>query len=984
MRQAIPFGKYLLLDRISVGGMAEVFKAKSYGVEGFEKVIAIKRILPSMGEDRDFIKMFIDEAKIAGQLAHANICQIFELGRIDGAHFIAMEFIWGKDLLQIQNRLRKLKQNMTPAMACFVVAKVCEGLDYAHRRRDAMGRPLEIVHRDCSPQNVIISYEGEVKIIDFGIAKAASRSSRTMHGVLKGKFGYMSPEQVRGLPLDRRSDIFALGTILYECLTGERLFQGDTDFATLEKVRNVDIPPPRQLNPSIPDEVERIIMKSLARDVETRYQWCSEFLADLQAFLMSQPAVFTAKSLSAWMKDGFSPELDKERAQLESYKKMGREGLIAGVPAAQAKLDVVEHLGPAGQSEDPTVLGGPSFDDVVGDGATQISSIAEISEVQEVSQFQVIEDPANPAPLPAVAGEVAAREPEDDRDFAEEGPTTIFGDLDEDAPTLSPAGGHVAPPLPQAPVGRTTQQSPAVPPPRAPTAPAAGPAARTLYGMAPPPVQPSHGFPTGTGPGRAGTASAPPPQPAYVVNQQAYHAQGYGQPAPGTLAPNDPTVMGLDGSQLPVDQLVAQAQAELARYNAQQQQAAAQQHAAGQQLPLQPGPASGLYPGYSPQAAPQWQPYHQQQQGYPPGYPDSGVQPPVFTPSGVMISPPTGAPQDPAVATAVGKPEKRRRPSLGKDIAIGVAIAAVVLGVVAIVKFAVLGDEGGARRAEAASTGSVVVTVPDGARAEVFIGDESRGVVTGSLTVENVAAGPQEVKVVRDGVDPCLHTIDLAAGETENVECAFAAKAIAAPAIAAPAPDAGVEPAAALDAAVAAAPADAAPEPVEVKDSPPPEVKSDASEKKATPKLTTEEELARKAEREERRKKAAEQREAEKRLAEEKRAEDRARKAEEKAKRAEEKKRLAEERKAAQATARRDAKPDDKGYLVAYTTPWAKVSIDGKDTGKMTPIAPRAKIALTPGKHKVTFVVGRESWSYTVTIKAGETAKITKDLPVSQ
>ena len=194
-----------------------------------------------MGEDRDFIKMFIDEAKIAGQLAHANICQIFELGRIDGSHFIAMEYIWGKDLLQIQNRLRKVKQQMPVPMACFVIAKVLEGLDYAHRKRDPLGRPLEIVHRDCSPQNVLVSYEGEVKVIDFGIAKATSRNSRTMAGVLKGKFGYMSPEQVRGLPLDRRSDIFALGTMLYECLTGERLFQGETDFSTLEKVRNVDI-----------------------------------------------------------------------------------------------------------------------------------------------------------------------------------------------------------------------------------------------------------------------------------------------------------------------------------------------------------------------------------------------------------------------------------------------------------------------------------------------------------------------------------------------------------------------------------------------------------------------------------------------------------------------------------------------------------------------------------------------------------------------
>jgi serine/threonine protein kinase len=162
--------------------MAEVFKAKSYGVEGFEKIIAIKRILPSMGEDREFIKMFIDEAKIAGQLAHANICQIFELGRIDGAHFIAMEYIWGKDLLQIQNRQRKANQVMDPVMACHVMAKVCEGLDHAHKKRDPMGMSMEIVHRDCSPQNVLVSYEGEVKIIDFGIAKATSRSSRTMAG----------------------------------------------------------------------------------------------------------------------------------------------------------------------------------------------------------------------------------------------------------------------------------------------------------------------------------------------------------------------------------------------------------------------------------------------------------------------------------------------------------------------------------------------------------------------------------------------------------------------------------------------------------------------------------------------------------------------------------------------------------------------------------------------------------------------------------
>src|SRR5215831_4871360 len=422
VRQPVPFGKYLLLDRISVGGMAEVFRAKSYGVEGFEKIIAIKRILPSMGEDRDFIKMFIDEAKIAGHLAHANICQIFELGRINGSHFIAMEFIWGKDLLQIQNRLRKLGQPMPVQMACFVIAKVCEGLDYAHRRRDPMGRPLDIVHRDCSPQNVLVSYEGEVKLIDFGIAKAASRSSRTMAGVLKGKFGYMSPEQVRGLPLDRRSDIFALGTMLYECLTSDRLFQGETDFSTLEKVRNVDVRPPREINPNIPPAVEAVIMKALAKDVEERYQWCSEMLADLQAFLMSQDVVFTAKSLSSWLKDVFSSEIDRERQQLEQYKRVGRDGLIAGVPAAEAKMDVVESLGEAGPAEgDPTVLGTPNFDDI--------------------EQAAGASPEIGPAPgSPATRG---APEDEDDgaEEFGEEAPTEIFGEINHG---VSPAAAAAA------------------------------------------------------------------------------------------------------------------------------------------------------------------------------------------------------------------------------------------------------------------------------------------------------------------------------------------------------------------------------------------------------------------------------------------------------------------------------------------------------------------------------------------------------------
>ncbi|MCC6746419.1 MAG: serine/threonine protein kinase [Deltaproteobacteria bacterium] len=322
MKRPIPFGKYYLLERINVGGMAEVFRAKAYGVEGFERLLAVKRILPNIAEDAEFIDMFIDEAKIAVQLNHANIAQIFDLGKVDDSHFIALEYVHGRDLRAIYDRCRGLSETMPVSQACFIVMKVCEGLDYAHNKRDDQGREMHLVHRDVSPQNVLVSYEGEVKLVDFGIAKAAGKASKTQAGILKGKFGYMSPEQVRGLPLDRRSDIFSVGVVLYEMLTGERLFYGESDFSTLEKVRNVEILPPSTYNRKIGEELEQIVLKALAKDVEDRYQNAIDLHDDLQAYVYTSGEFYARKDLAAWMKRTFAREIEEEARKLEAYRQM--------------------------------------------------------------------------------------------------------------------------------------------------------------------------------------------------------------------------------------------------------------------------------------------------------------------------------------------------------------------------------------------------------------------------------------------------------------------------------------------------------------------------------------------------------------------------------------------------------------------------------------------------------------------------------------
>lgn len=320
--------------------MAEVFLAKSFGVQGFEKLIAIKRILPTMAEDQEFIQMFIDEAKIAGHLSHANIVPIYELGKIGDAHYIAMEFVWGKDLLHIVNRFRRMQQRMPPAMAAWAGAMMCDGLDYAHSKRDRQGNPLNLVHRDISPQNVLISYEGHVKLIDFGIARAASRSTKTQAGVLKGKFGYMSPEQVRGKPIDHRSDLFAIGTVIYEMITCERLFMGESDVSTLEKVRTVDVAPLSDLVEGVPKMLDEIVLKALAREPDDRYQNAAEMRRDLQRCLATQVEPFGISKMSTWMKEAFAEEIAREKGTLDAYATVGPPSVLKAPEESPAAIAV--------------------------------------------------------------------------------------------------------------------------------------------------------------------------------------------------------------------------------------------------------------------------------------------------------------------------------------------------------------------------------------------------------------------------------------------------------------------------------------------------------------------------------------------------------------------------------------------------------------------------------------------------------------------
>ena len=326
-----PFGKYYLVDKIAVGGMAEIFKAMLFGHAGFEKVLVIKRILSHLSENDEFVDMFVDEAKVSVALQHANIVQTYDFGRIGENYYIAMECVEGKDVKALLRKLSKRRKLLPIEFAVYIAHEVCKGLDYAHRRIGIRGDDLGIVHRDMSPSNVLLSYEGEVKLADFGIAKAANNTYNTKDGVLKGKFEYMSPEQASGQDLDRRSDIFSSVIILYEFLTGRMLFKTSSEIKTLETIKACQVDPPSILNPTIPARLDEIVLRALARDPADRYQDACEFQHDLLEFLYPATPDLTRQSFAHFMRELFVEELQEERYRLGLGARIAAE-LNAQVP----------------------------------------------------------------------------------------------------------------------------------------------------------------------------------------------------------------------------------------------------------------------------------------------------------------------------------------------------------------------------------------------------------------------------------------------------------------------------------------------------------------------------------------------------------------------------------------------------------------------------------------------------------------------------
>lgn len=302
-------GRYELIKRVAVGGMAELYLARATGIEGFEKLVALKRILPQHAGNEELVTMFLDEARLAATLQHANVAQVYDIGQTPQGLFFTMEFIHGEDVRSLLKNRARADERVPLSHVLAIVSGTAAGLHAAHEKTGRDGELLGIVHRDVSPANILVSYDGCVKLVDFGVAKAARQQSETRAGTLKGKIAYMAPEQCLGERVDRRTDVFALGIVLYELTTGERLFQGDNEFKIMKRIVGEDVPPPSQVRADYPMKLEAIVLKALARDPEQRYPTAQAFQLALETFARDSGHSISSVDLGSYMRSVFRARL---------------------------------------------------------------------------------------------------------------------------------------------------------------------------------------------------------------------------------------------------------------------------------------------------------------------------------------------------------------------------------------------------------------------------------------------------------------------------------------------------------------------------------------------------------------------------------------------------------------------------------------------------------------------------------------------------
>lgn len=419
--------RYKVLEKIASGGMAEVFRAESAGLEGFKKIVAIKRVLPHLAEKKQFINMFLDEARLSAHLSHSNCVQVFDIGVGDNTYFIVMEHVDGSDLKGVIEHRRKINQPFPIEEACLICVRICEGLAYAHELTDSNGNSLNIVHRDMSPPNVLITRFGEVKIVDFGLAKANSQLEKSEPGIIKGKFSYLSPEAAQGLPVDARTDVFAVGIILWELLAGRRLFLGETDLETVRMVQAARVPPIRQFNPNVDDRLERVLAKALAADPRDRYQTARALGNDLNEVLFRLGRSVSSFDIAQLVLPIWRERVARKRAQASRGVNIG--SLIDQALFEFTSLPSGERLSSPQQGSMPLSL--DSFDAIPDwgaglglkpaessssgpeSGSFELGNLAALEDEEEVPKPVRLSAPAGtyapPAPPPVSAPDAAPR-----------------------------------------------------------------------------------------------------------------------------------------------------------------------------------------------------------------------------------------------------------------------------------------------------------------------------------------------------------------------------------------------------------------------------------------------------------------------------------------------------------------------------------------------------------------------------------------------